>query len=160
MVTNPRDQVQSFTTSEIHHKQWKFHSRNLTGTQRFSTETIGLCYKRFLYIQFPLQQWSSSYYLPTQCIPPRTQKRNLCYHTLKSTMYCTYVCMYISTYIKFYVHTYIKFYVCESSYHRTNYKWSYNTVDPSILDTLGPERPVLIIKVSSFQGLRMYYGKV
>ena len=63
-------------------------------------------------------------------------------------------------YVCTYAHTYIKFYVRVSSYHRTNYKWSYNTVDPSILDTLGPERPVLIIKVSSFQGLRMYYGKV
>ena len=34
-----------------------------------------------------------------------------------------------------------------------------STVDPSIPDTLGPERTVLIIEVSSFQGLRIYYGK-
>ena len=34
-----------------------------------------------------------------------------------------------------------------------------STVDPSIPDTLGPEGTVLIMKVSSFQGLKMYYGK-
>ena len=34
-----------------------------------------------------------------------------------------------------------------------------STADLSIPDTLGPERTVLIIEVSSFQGLRMYYGK-
>ena len=33
------------------------------------------------------------------------------------------------------------------------------TVDPSILDTLGPEGTVLIIEMSSFQGLKMYYDK-
>ena len=32
------------------------------------------------------------------------------------------------------------------------------TVDPSIPDTLGPEKTVLIFEVSSFQGLEMYYG--
>jgi hypothetical protein len=32
-------------------------------------------------------------------------------------------------------------------------------VDLSILDILGLERMVLIIEVSSFQGLEMYYGK-
>ena len=34
------------------------------------------------------------------------------------------------------------------------------TGDPAILDTLGPDRTVLIIEMSSFQGLKMYYGKV
>ena len=34
-----------------------------------------------------------------------------------------------------------------------------STVEPSIQDTLGPERTVLIIEMSSFQGLRLYYGK-
>ena len=29
-------------------------------------------------------------------------------------------------------------------------------VEPSILETLGPDRTVLIIEVSSFHGLRMY----
>ena len=30
--------------------------------------------------------------------------------------------------------------------------------NPSNTDTLGPEGSVLIIEVSSFQGLEMYYG--
>ena len=34
-----------------------------------------------------------------------------------------------------------------------------STVDPTIPDTLGPERTVLIIEVSAFQGLRMFNVK-
>ena len=44
-------------------------------------------------------------------------------------------------------------------YHNNNNHESRYTVGPSILDTVGPEGTVLMIEVSSFKGLKMYYSK-
>ena len=66
------------------------------------------------------------------------------------TQYIQYICMYIRTYMHTYIHTYM--YVCTYDKH---------TIQGTLYSGhLGTKATVLIIEVSSFQGLKMYYGKV
>ena len=74
-----------------------------------------------------------------------------------STLACVNIVSLLSVHTM-HIHTCICTYTCIPTYVVCTV--CVYTVEPSIPDTLGPERAVLIVEVSSLQGLKMYYGLI